>query len=334
MPQWTLFDEYMRILDAIWPLVAFLIPPVRQPGKQYKRKPGAGRPRTDNRVLINTILYALITGTQWCAIYPNEEIGLCNGKTAHRWLMTWGAQGFFEKLMNFMTKLLNQHSGLKLQWVSIDGSLTKAPLAQEAVGRNPTDRGKNGSKRSLCVDESGVIVAMVHSAANVHDCKLLQPTLDALKEIVPEGVEVHVCLDAGYTGYAELVSSYGFIPHIKSRGKEKKEIETNPKFKAKRWVVEVAHSFMNQFRKLKVRFEKKLLSFESLSELAASMITIRTIFRKDLGVDSYWYNKKAKNNNLPRRQGKIDFSRYSNIGSKLIQDAIHCNIYKISPQNA
>jgi len=32
--------------------------------------------------------------------------------------------------------------GIAWRWQSIDGAMVKAPLAQETVGRNPTDRGK------------------------------------------------------------------------------------------------------------------------------------------------------------------------------------------------
>lgn len=32
--------------------------------------------------------------------------------------------------------------------------------------------------------------------------------------------------------------------------------EREPKFKARRWIVEAAHSWMNRFRKLLIRFKK------------------------------------------------------------------------------
>ncbi len=327
MSQWLLFMEYMLILDAIWPIIERQIPEVRDPNKSYQRKPGAGRPRTNNRILVNTILYALMTGTQWNAIFPDKDGYLCKGKTAHKWLMIWGKQGFFENLHKAILELFDCHTGLKVLWTSIDGALYKAPLGQELVGPNPTDRGKLGGKRSLCVDESGIILVMVHAGANVHDCRLLEPTLKALRKIVPEGTEVHICLDAGYVGYEEVVKSYGFIPHIRPRGEEKKMIENNPNFKAKRWIVEVMHSFLNQFRKLKVRYEKLSLSHTGLSMLASSIITLRTIFRKELGEDSFWYNKEAKKKGLQPRFREIDLSKYGQIGENLLQDAIACNIY-------
>jgi hypothetical protein len=57
----------------------------------------------------------------------------------------------------------------------------------------------------------------------------------------------------------EVVVLRGFIPHIKGRGAEQSEKKNNPDFKARCWVVEVCHSWINRFRKLLVRFENSLL---------------------------------------------------------------------------
>lgn len=40
----------------------------------------------------------------------------------------------------------DQMEGIAWRWQCIDGAMLKAPLAQEAVGRNPTDRGKKGEQ--------------------------------------------------------------------------------------------------------------------------------------------------------------------------------------------
>ena len=39
------------------------------------------------------------------------------------------------------------------QWQSIDSKSVPAPLGGEETGRNPTDRGKSGSKIHLLIDE-------------------------------------------------------------------------------------------------------------------------------------------------------------------------------------
>ena len=67
---------------------------------------------------------------------------------------------------------------------------------------------------------------------------------------------------------------YHYTHHIRPRGEEKIAIQHG--FKARRWIVEVVHSWFNRFRKLLVRYEKTNAAYESLLQLAASII----IFRK------------------------------------------------------
>jgi len=73
----------------------------------------------------------------------------------------------------------------------------------------------------------------------------------------------------------EAVVLRGFIPHIKSRGEEKETIKKDPTYKARRWVVEVTHSWMNRFRKLLVRFEKLTASYKALLMLSCAFIALR-----------------------------------------------------------
>ena len=89
----------------------------------------------------------------------------------------------------------------------------------------------------------------------------------------------HLCADAGYTGKPalQLIERHGYIPHVKGRGQEKRELERDPNRCARRWVVEVAHSWFNRFRKLLVRYEKLERSFIGLNHLAAAIIAFRKV---------------------------------------------------------
>jgi len=87
-----------------------------------------------------------------------------------------------------------------------------------------------------------------------------------------EGTEQDVCLDAAFVGKEEVVEAHGYTPHIRPRGEEAQEIKRNPDFKARRWIVELFHSWMNRFRKLIPRYEKTDLSYCALLKLACGMI--------------------------------------------------------------
>lgn len=131
--------------------------------------------------------------------------------------------------------------GIGWEWQSVDGCMIKAPLARESVGHNPTDREKMGTKRSVLTDENGLPLSVVFSGANTHDIKLLESTLDGIVTSRPSVCEEHpqnLCLDVGYTGSTQSVETYQYTAQIRPRGEERKEIERNPDFRARRWVVE------------------------------------------------------------------------------------------------
>jgi len=111
--------------------------------------------------------------------------------------------------------------------------------------------------------------------ANRHDIKLLGATLQSIVTAHPE--RSNLCLDAGYVGAQALVQAMGYTAHIRGRGEERQEHKKDPGFKARRWVVEVCHSWLNRFRKLLVRYEKKTCNYLALLQFACAIIIWRQI---------------------------------------------------------
>jgi transposase len=162
----------------------------------------------------------------------------------------------------------------------MDGSMTKAPLGGEETGKNPTDRGKIGTKRSLLTDGNGVPLGLTVSGANVHDKRLVQATLDSIPIARPKPTRrkrQHMCQDKGYD-YPDirvLVAEYGYTAHIPARGTDPSKKKKMPGYRARRWVVERTHSWMNRFRRLYVRWEKKVANFKAFLHFACAWITFR-----------------------------------------------------------
>ena len=94
------------------------------------------------RKALEGIFYVLRTGWQWKAL--PREYG--SGSTVHRTFQKWLAAGFFEKIWAKGLEQYDELEGIGWEWQSLDGCMVKAPLALESVGKNPTDRGKNGDK--------------------------------------------------------------------------------------------------------------------------------------------------------------------------------------------
>jgi len=134
---------------------------------------------------------------------------------------------------------------------------------------------KKGAKRSLAVESHGLPIGIVLGGANTHDIKLLEATLQSIVTAHFKGA--NMCLDAGYVGARLIVEGMGYVAHIRGRGEEQREHEENPEFKARRWVVEVCHSWLNRFRKLLVRYEKKACNYLALLHFACAVIVWRQI---------------------------------------------------------
>jgi len=100
------------------------------------------------------------------------------------------------------------------------------------------------------------------SGANTHDIKLLQATFDSVPINRPQPTarkKQRVCLDKGYDSQdvRKFLRRRHYQPHVKSRRQEETQRKRNPRFKARRWVVERTHSWINRFRRLLTRWEKK-----------------------------------------------------------------------------
>jgi transposase len=267
---WELSDELWKKIEPLLPK-----PKSRLRGRGKKKKNIGGRPPAERRTVIAGILYVLRTGCQWNA--APKEYG--SGKTLHRYFQRWRRAGVFKRMWKAGLMEYDEVKGIDFEWQSVDGAMTKAPLGGEKTGKNPTDRGKSGTKRSLLVDGRGVPLGIVISGANRHDSPLLEPTLEAIVIDRPEPTEdnpQHLCLDNGYQGEPteKVAQDHNYILHRPDKNKKKAK-RKEPGKKARRWVVEVSHSWINRFRRLLVRWEKKASNYLSMLYFACAIICWR-----------------------------------------------------------
>lgn len=131
----------------------------------------------------------------------------------------------------------------------------------------------------MLVDGRGVPLSLVVTGANRHDVSQLELVLEEIIIERPRDIEQHLCADKGYDGEPALqqIVSKGYIPHVKRRGEEIQEKRNNPGWRARRWVVEVSHSWFNRFRKILVRYEKLTDTYLALLHMAAAIIAYRKV---------------------------------------------------------
>jgi putative transposase len=260
-----------KVSDQLWEQVEPLLPQAPSHAK-------GGRPRMPNRQAFEAIIYVLRTGIQWNAL-PRE---LGASSTVHDRFQEWEQAGFFQALWQAGLDTYDEVQGIQWEWQSVDGAMTKAPFGHAATGKNPTDRGKQGVKRSLLTDGAGIPLALIVAGANRHDMKLLCTTLEGIVIARPDPSPdrpQHLCLDAGYEypDCQDQATTHQYLPHIRSRGHERQDKLLIPGHRARRWVVERTHSWLNRSRRLLVRWEKKVENYLAFLHLACAQLIFHKV---------------------------------------------------------
>ncbi len=135
-------------------------------------------------------------------------------------------------------------------------------------------------KRSLLTEGHGVPIGLAIDGANRHDMKLLRETIESIVVERPEPSDEQpqgMCLDKGYDydEVRETLTEFGFTAHIRSRGEEAKDVAREAGKRARRWVVERSHSWLNRFRRILVRWEKKPEHYLAFLHFACALIAFR-----------------------------------------------------------
>ena len=263
-------DTIWELPDGLWGILDSILQ------ERYPIKT-TGRPRVDLRRVLDGILFRMRTGCQWNHL--PERFG--SDSTVHRWFQRLCRDRVFEELWAVLAGACDDLGGVDWRWQSADGRLGKARFGGDKVGKNPTDRGKPGTKISLITEGHGEPLGVVIDGANRADCKLLEATIQA---IVVERPEVtaqapqDLCLDKGYdnpTGH-EAARSGGHTPHIRRIGEEPKPCDSAAGHKPRRWVVERTFGWLNKCRGIVIRYDVHAVNYLGLIQLACA---------------TYWYRR-------------------------------------------
>ena len=150
------------------------------------------------------------------------------------------------------------------------------------MGPNPTDRAKNGVKRSVLVEKDGGPLAITIAGANIPDAKLLDQTIRAMVLERPEpepDYPQHLCLNKGYhnqDGWGACVD-HEYEPHIALiRDPRPERPKRHP---ARRWVVERTLAWLSKCRGILIRWEKKAENYLGMLKLACALLWFRRYHR-------------------------------------------------------
>jgi putative transposase len=271
--------NYFSVLRPVWRKVQGELP--KEGGEQ-----GKGGPRVAHRNVLNGIWYILWTGCQWKAVKP-AWFGV-SASVLHDRFQEWETLGVFEQLMTAMVGYYAKARRVKWKWQALDAKSCPSPLGGEATGKNPTDRGKQGSKIHLLVDERGAPLAITLTGANRHDSTAALDLIAAILVPRPK-TKQHLCADKAYDTLEirDFLGFQDYVAHIKvnPRGKVKRLTPTEPapnnlenRYPARRWVIERTFSWLAKRRSLRTRWCKKQANWLAFIQLACADILLGLAF--------------------------------------------------------
>jgi IS5 family transposase len=131
------------------------------------------------------------------------------------------------------------------------------------------------------VDRGDVPLSVIHSAANVHDSKVLEEVVDAISPIrKPRGrarkrpKKLHADKGYDFPRCREALRKRGITPRIARWG-----IDSSEKLGRYTWVVERTWSWVNRNRRLKLRYERRDDIHQAFPDFGCALICWRYVQR-------------------------------------------------------
>lgn len=232
-----------------------------------------GRPPADKRRVVAGIFWILDNGAKWKDL--PRRFG--SKSTVHRWFKKWVENGLFEQILRAAGNLVEERDGYRLYECFIDATFSKAKGGGAEIGL--TRVGK-GVKIMVLVDARGLPVSVDTAPANRAESHLVQQLFDFM---LPEAAPARLIGDKAYDsdGLDAELADRGvemIAPHRSNRRPEKKTQDGRALRRYKRrWTVERTIAWLQNFRRLCIRWERSPLLFQGFLHLSCTLLLLREV---------------------------------------------------------
>jgi transposase len=237
------------------------------------KSPKGGRPAADKRRTLRGIFWILDNGAKWKDL--PRQFG--SKSAVHRWFTTWVTDGVFERMLQAAGRLVEERGGYRLYECYIDGTFSKAKGGGDGIGC--TKAGK-GVKIMVLVDARGLPVAIDTAPAGPHESQLVQRLFDfMLTSEVPQRVIGDKAYDSDKLDADLAQRGVELIaPHRSNRRPENVTQDGRPLRRAKRrWTVERSIAWIQNFRRLCIRWEKSSRLFQGFLHIACVILLLKPV---------------------------------------------------------
>ena len=272
--------------DAAWELIKDLVSPEQK----------MGRPRSDDRLVLNGIFWILCSGAAWRDL--PERFGPWS--TVYQRFRDWRDGGTFDQLLESLHVRLNQEGLIDLDAWMIDSTVVRATracsgAAQKGGPEEPLDhalgrsRGGLTTKIRLVCDANGVPLRFLLSPGQASDIAQAQPLLEQVRIPGKPGRPRKRCrwllADKGYDAehLRQYCDRYRMQPVIPQRTMKRKpkpglpRLFDLPKYR-QRNIIERMFGWLKESRRIGTRYEKLARSLGATVTLACTLRCVRHYF--------------------------------------------------------
>lgn len=258
--------------DALWALIEPLLPEAKPRRFRYP-----GRKPIGNREALTGILFVLISGVPW-EMLP-QELGCGSGMSCWRRLRDWTAAGVWQKIHSVLLDRLRQADKIDWSRAVIDSAPVRAVFGGTRPAQTPRIEAKR-SKHPVLTDANGIPLAAQTTAANDHDVTQLLPLVTSIPRVGASLVRVghlpdRVQGDRAYDSEDDraLMRWLGITPVLARRN-----TEHGSGLGRTRWVVERTLSWLYQYRRLRVRYERRADIHQAFLDIGCILICYKCLF--------------------------------------------------------
>lgn len=260
-----------------------------------KQFSGKGRPRCDDRPLLNAMLWRLDNGAKWRAVPP--EYG--GWSTVYHRFKEWTDAGVFAQIVEALQATARSKDRISFDLVAIDGTVVHAHKCAAGAAKKKLSAEKSREKQGLGKSRGGLTTKIVAASDSQcrplafvvvpgqrHDSTQVGPVLDEIsiagKPGAPKRRFEKVAADKGFDGapQRDAIVQRGGVPVIPRRGKT--VAEQGPEFDKEAYrmrnVVERLFARLKEFRAIATRYEKLAESYHSFIQMGFMILWLRDAF--------------------------------------------------------
>lgn len=289
-----------KIYNLIFLILANLLDDIKNKNKKNKR--GAPCKITDNNIFYDEIINVIKNGSSWNSIKNNKASYI----VFYRKHIEWVNNKLYQQAYFITILYLKQHRFITYKQIKncyIDSSMIRNKNGVDCIGRNYSDKFKNGTKESVIVTQNGIPIALYNVPSNIHD-------INTVKETVKNSIlNLNGSNIGGDKGYISIKiknelknkNNINFITETKDNSKNINNLK-NKNFLKKRYIVENFFAWNKNIKKLQLRYERYIENFNQLLYLSFGIVTQEkfknTNFKINNRIIKTYQNKIIKNEKL------------------------------------